>query len=141
MGRTNTSLASAALGNTLTRSGHAAVEIHSINTDRRVVLDTEIDMFADSETKVTSLGKVTLAELVFLNLQSTFQDFLGFRTTDSDVHGNLFVTTNTEGTDGVSGLAYEALSQAMWTEGNYCWLSYCRLAFDHSTVPAPSQLE
>ncbi len=118
------SLASATLGNTLTRSGpmtcqhrssyadicrysHAAVEIHSVNTNRRVVLDTEIDVFADTETKVASLREVALAEFVFLDLQSTFQDFLGLWSTDCNVHSDLFVTTDTEGSDGVSGLACE----------------------------------
>jgi hypothetical protein len=100
-------LASATLGNTLTRAGHAAVEVHSVNTDRRVVLDTEIDVFADTETEVASLGEVALAEFVFLDLQSTLQDFLSFWSTDGNVDSDLFVTTDTEGTDGVSGLACE----------------------------------
>lgn len=51
----NMGLASATLGNTLTRSGHAGVEVHSVDTNRRVVLDTEIYMFADTETEVASL--------------------------------------------------------------------------------------
>jgi len=103
---THTALASAALGNTLTRSGHAAVEIHSVDTNRRVVLDTEIDVLADTETEVASLGEVALAQLIFLDLQSTLQDFLGLGATDGNVDSNLFVTTDTEGSDGVSGLAY-----------------------------------
>jgi hypothetical protein len=121
---TNGGLASATLGNTLTRSGpinhqhpfialfpsllysHAGVEVHSVNTNRWVVLDTEIDVFADTETEVASLREVALAELVFLDLQSTLQDFLGLWATDGDVHRDLLVTTDTEGTDGVSGLAY-----------------------------------
>merc|ERR1739841_225441 len=49
VGRSNMGLAAATLGNTLTRSGHAAEEVHSVNTDRRVVLDTEIDVLADTE--------------------------------------------------------------------------------------------
>lgn len=102
---TNGRLAATTLGNTLTRTGHACVEIHSVNTDRRVVLDTEIDVFGDTETEVTSLGEVALAELIFLDLQSTLQDFLGLWATDGDVNSDLFVTTDTEGTDGVSGLA------------------------------------
>lgn len=98
-------LAATTLGNTLTRAGHAGVEIHSVNTDRRVVLDTEIDVLGDTETKVTSLGEVALAELILLDLQSTLQDFLGLWTTDGNVNSDLFVTTDTEGTDSISGLA------------------------------------
>merc|ERR1711977_685502 len=97
----------ATLGNTLTRSGHAAEEVHSVNTDRRVVLDTEIDVLADTETEVASLREVALAELVFLDLQSTLQDLLSLWSADSDVNGNLLVTTDTEGSDGVAGLAVD----------------------------------
>jgi hypothetical protein len=100
-------LASATLRNTLTGSGHAAVEVHSVNTNRRVVLDTEIDVFADTEAEITSLREVALSEFVFLDLQSTLQDFLGLWSTDCDVHGNLLVTTDTECSDGVPGLACE----------------------------------
>jgi hypothetical protein len=98
-------LASATLGNTLTRSGHAAVEVHSVDTNRRIVLDTKIDVFADTEAEVTSLREVALSEFVFLDLQSTLQDFLSLWSPDCDVHGDLLVTTDTEGSDGVSGLA------------------------------------
>jgi len=52
---TDVGLAPAALGHTLTRSGHAAVEVHSVDTNCWVVLDTEIDVFADTEAEVTGL--------------------------------------------------------------------------------------
>jgi len=84
---------------------HAAVEVHSVDTNRWVVLDTKINVFADTETEVASLREVALAKLILLDLQSTLQDFLSFWSTDSDVHSNLLVTTDTEGTDGVTGLA------------------------------------
>jgi hypothetical protein len=106
-------LASSALSNTGTRSGHAGVEVHSVDTNRRVVLNTKIDVFADTEAKVASLGEVALAELIFLDLQSTLQDFLSFWSTDSDMHSYLLVTTDTERTDGVSGLACRELGLDM----------------------------
>jgi hypothetical protein len=62
-------------------------------------------VFADSETEVTGLREVALAKLIFLDLQSTLENFLGLWATDSDVNGDLFVTTDTEGTDGVTSLA------------------------------------
>jgi hypothetical protein len=86
---------------------HAGEEIHPVNSDRRVILDTKIDVFADTETEVTSLREVALAEFVFLDLQSTLQDFLSLWSTDSDMHSNLLVTTDTESSDSVSGLAYK----------------------------------
>ena len=105
VGRSNLALAAATLGNTLTRTGHAGVEIHAVNANRWVVFDTEIDVFADTEAEVASLREVALAELVFLDLQSTLQDLLGLGAADGDVHRDLLVTTDTEGSDGVSGLA------------------------------------
>merc|ERR1711988_1427687 len=100
-------LAAATLGNTLTRSGHAAEEVHSVNTDRRVVLDTEIDVLADTEAEVASLGEVALAELVLLDLEATLEDLLSLGASDGDVDSNLLVTSDTEGSDGVSGLAVD----------------------------------
>lgn len=88
---------------------HAAVEVHSVDTDCRVVLDTEINVLADTKTEVTGLGEVALAELIFLDLQATLQDFLGLWATDGNMNGDLLVTTNTEGTDSISGLAYEVI--------------------------------
>jgi hypothetical protein len=62
-------------------------------------------VFADTEAEVASLGEVALAQFVFLDLQATLENFLGLGTTDGNVNGNLFVTTDTEGTDGVASLA------------------------------------
>jgi hypothetical protein len=88
---------------------HAAVEIHSVDTNRRVILDTEINVLADTKAEVASLREVTLAELIFLDLQSTLQDFLSLWSSNGDMDSDLLVTTDTEGSDSVSGLAYERL--------------------------------
>jgi hypothetical protein len=105
VGSTNGGLAAAALGDTLTWAGHADVEVHTVDTDSWVVLDTEINVLGDTETEVTGLGEVALAELVLLDLETTLEDLLGLWTTDGDVNGDLLVTADTEGTDGVSSLA------------------------------------
>ena len=116
-------LHAAAAGDALTGAGHAAVEVHAVNTDRGVVLDTEIDVLADTEAEVAGLGEVALAELVLLDLEATLENLLSLRlsvlalrshwfrlpylgATDGDVDGDLFVTADTEGTDGVTGLAW-----------------------------------
>lgn len=62
-------------------------------------------MFADTEAEVTGLGEVALSQLIFLDLEATLENLLSLGATDGDMHGNLFVTTDTEGTDGVAGLA------------------------------------
>jgi len=125
---TDGGLAAATLSNALSWSGHAAVEIHSVNSDRRVVLDTEIDVFADTETEVSSLREVTLAKLVLLDLQSTLQDLLSLWASDSDVNSDLLVTTDTESSDGVAGLACKLL--ICCRDASY-GRSYCRQEFDH----------
>ena len=118
MASSNVGLASTSLGNSLTRPGHAAVEVHSVDTNRRVVLDAEIDVFADTKTEVASLREVALSQFVFLDLQSTLQDFLGLWSTNCDVHSDLLVTTDTEGSDGVAGLAWKLeLESAEITHG------------------------
>jgi hypothetical protein len=86
---------------------HAAVEVHTVDTDTRVVLDTEIDVLVDTETEVAGLGEVALAELVLLDLETTLDDLLSLGATDGDVDGDLLVTADTEGTDSVAGLGVD----------------------------------
>lgn len=105
VGGTDTALGAATTDNTLTGTGHAAVEVHAVNTDTGVVLDTEIDVLGDTETEVAGLAEVALAQLVLLDLEATLKNLLGLGATDGDVDSDLFVTTDTEGTDGVAGLA------------------------------------
>ena len=67
----------AALGDTVAGACHADVEVHTVDTDRGVVLDAEIDVLADTEAEVAGLTEVALAELVFLDLEATLDDLLG----------------------------------------------------------------
>lgn len=86
---------------------HAAVEVHTVDTNTGVVLDTEIDVLVDTEAKVSGLREVALAELVLLDLKTTLDDLLGLGATNGDVDGDLLVTADTEGTDGVAGLGVD----------------------------------
>lgn len=86
-------------------NSHAAVEVHAIDSDRRVVFDTQVDVFADAESKVARLREVLLPELVFLDFQSPLEDFLGLGAADGDVDGDFFVTADTECADCVAGFA------------------------------------
>lgn len=76
MAGTNGALHAAAAGDALTRAGHAAVEVHAVDTNGRIVLDAEIDVLADTEAEVASLGEVALAQLVLLDLEATLDDLL-----------------------------------------------------------------
>ena len=62
-------------------------------------------MFADPKAKVSCLGEIPLLQLIFLDLQSSLKNFLGFGSTDGDVHGDLLITTDTECSDCVAGFA------------------------------------
>ena len=131
MAGTNGALHAATAGDALTGAGHAAVEVHAVDTNGGVVLDTEIDVLADTEAEVAGLGEVTLAEFVLLDLEATLENLLSLfycvrvvclsfssisfgcmylGATDGDVDGDLFVTTDTEGTNSVTGLACRYLS-------------------------------
>lgn len=68
-------------------------------------------MFADTEPEVTSLGEVALAEFVFLDLQSTLEDFFGLWSSNGHMHSDLFVTADTKCPDRVSSLACRAEGQ------------------------------
>lgn len=123
VGSADLGLATPAAGDTLTGTGpksmsvivarypgfpfhlHDDVEVHAVDTDRRVVLDAQVDVLGDTETEVAGGGEVALAELVLLDLEATLEDLLGLSATDGDVDGDLLVTADTEGTDGVTGLA------------------------------------
>lgn len=88
-----------------TGTGHADKEVHTENTDRGVVLDTQVNVLGDTETEVTGVGEVAATELVLLDLKTTLDDLLGLGTADRDVAGDLLVTADTETTEGVTGLA------------------------------------
>lgn len=114
---TDAALAAATAADALAGAGHAAVEVHAVDTDTGVVLDAEIDVLADAEAEVAGLGEVALAELVLLDLEATLENLLGLGAADGDVDGNLFVTADTEGTDGVAGLACWARALEIPTTG------------------------
>lgn len=105
VGGADSALGAAAADDTLTGAGHAAVEVHAVDTDTRVILDAKVDVLGDTETEVAGLAEVALAQLVLLDLEATLENLLGLGATDGDVDRDLFVTTDTEGTDGVAGLA------------------------------------
>ena len=73
-------------------------------TDGWIVLDAQINVLLDAEAESAGLGEVALLELVLLDLQPTVEDLLGLWPTNGAVARDLFVTSDTEGSDGVSGL-------------------------------------
>ena len=84
---------------------HAAVKVHAVDTNGRVILDTKIDVFRDTETKVARVREVLLPQLIFLDLETTFEDFFGFGPPDGNMDRDLFISADTERPNGVAGFA------------------------------------
>lgn len=96
---------------------HDDVKVHSVNTDGRVVLDTKINVLRDTETKVSRLGEVALAQLVLLDLQSTLENLLSLGAADGDVHGDLFVPTDAKSSHRVARLrVYGRLARELFQD-------------------------
>merc|ERR1719244_1468335 len=74
------------------------VEVHTVDANAGVILDTQIDVFLNTEPEVG------LPQLVLAHLEATLKDFLGLWASDGAVHGDLFVTPDTERSDSVTGL-------------------------------------
>lgn len=85
---------------------HAAVEVHAVDTDCRIILDAQIDVLTNAKPKVARLGEVLFPQLVLLDLETAFEDLLSFGTTDGDMDGDFLVTTDAECADGVAGFAF-----------------------------------
>lgn len=78
---------------------HAAVEVHAVDTNRWIVLDTKIDVLRDTEAEVASFAEVALPQFVLLDLEPTLEDFLCLWATNGDMNSDLLVTADTEGSD------------------------------------------
>ena len=73
-------------------------------TDGWIVFDAQIDVFLNTEAESASLGEVALLQFVLLDLEATVEDLLSLGAADGAVARDFFVTSDTEGTDGVTGL-------------------------------------
>merc|ERR1719293_95546 len=67
------------------------VEVHTVDTDVRVVLDTQIDMLSNTEAKVALVGEVFTPQLELLNLESPLEDLLCFGSPDGAMDRDLLV--------------------------------------------------
>lgn len=107
MARANFANAALTTANTITRASKDHKEVHTVDTDAGIVLDTQVNVFLDTETEGTTIREVSVLEFVFLDLQALFKDLFSLGTTDSAVNGDLFITANGEGTDSVAGLGVD----------------------------------
>ncbi len=84
---------------------HAAVKVHPVNSNRRIILDSQIDMFADAEPKIARLREVLLAQFILLHFEAALENFFGFGATDGHMHGDFVIAADAKGTDCVAGFA------------------------------------
>ena len=89
---------------------HAAVKIHAVDANGRVVFDSQINVFTDTKSEIARFRKVLLLELIFLDLEATLEDFFCLGSSHGDMDGNFLVTTDPKGTDSVAGLAFRAIT-------------------------------
>ena len=76
MCKSKTSWLALLVSNVHARSAENNVEIHTVNTNGRIILDTQINVFLDTEPEVTVLGKVVTAQLVFFDLKEKCKNWL-----------------------------------------------------------------
>ena len=103
VGVTDGGASALALGDAFTAAAEDDVEVHTVDTGGRVVLDTEIDVFVDTEAERAGVGEVVGAEFVLLDLEALVEELHSLLAADGAVGGDLFVTADTEGTDGDAG--------------------------------------
>mgnify|MGYP003385457674 CR=1 len=98
-----------AAGNTVAGAGQDDKEVHTEDTGGGIIFKTKIDVLGDTKSEASGVGEVLLLQLILLDLQASVKDLVGLETTDGHIHGDLLVSSDTEGTHSVSGLAVDGL--------------------------------
>jgi len=104
VGRSDTSSLAAPVPNILTGAAQHHVEIHTVDANAGVVLDSQVNVLLNSKAKISVGREVFPPQLILLDLESPLQDFLGLGSPDSAVHSDLLVPPDAEGPDSVPGL-------------------------------------
>ena len=78
------------------------VEIHTEDTSEWIILNTQINVFLNTEAETSGVRKVYFSELSVLNFKSSFENFVGFVASDCNVSSHFFVSLDTETSDGES---------------------------------------
>jgi len=102
---THARLTGTALGNTISRAVQHNIEIHTINTSRWIVFNTEINVFGNTKTEITSSREISADKFVFLNLEASLEELHGLFAANGNKARNLFVTTDRPLAHSVAGLS------------------------------------
>ena len=99
----NGGFASSSESNSAACSFQNDVEVHTENTSEGIILNAQIDVFLNAETETSSIREVYFSELSVFDFESSFENFVGFVASDCNVSSHLFVSLDTETSDGESG--------------------------------------
>lgn len=104
--KSDAGLGSSALGDALSGAVEDNVEVHTVDTDGRIVLKTKIDVLINTEAEVSGGAEVVVKQLELLDAETLLDDFEGLGATDGGVDGDLLVTADTELSDGVASFFF-----------------------------------
>ena len=88
------------------------VEVHTVDTNGGIVLDTQIDMLVNTEAEVSLIRETSPPQLVLLDLESSFEDLLSLGTSHRAPAGDFLVPPDTKGSHGEPGLGEARLLTA-----------------------------
>ena len=95
--------ASSSKANSASWSFKDDVKVHTENTGEWIILNTQIDVFLDTETETSSIREVSFSEFSVLDFKSSFENFVSLISSDGNVSGDFLVSFDTEASDGESG--------------------------------------
>jgi len=99
------------------------VKVHTENTGEWIILDTQINVFLNTETETSSIWEVDFSQFSVLDFKSSFENFISLVSSDSDVCGHFFVSLNTETSDGESSSGWDWFLSGKIFQDFWCWVN------------------
>ena len=79
------------------------VEVHTENTGEGIILNTQINVLLNTKSEASCIREISLFEFSVLDLETSFQDLIGFVSSNGDMDCNLFISFDAETSDCESG--------------------------------------
>ena len=83
------------------------VKVHTENTSEWIILDTQIDVLLNTETKASSIREIFLLEFSILDLESSFEDLVSLISSDGDMDSDFFITLDVEASNSVTSAGWD----------------------------------
>ena len=99
------------------------VKVHTENTGEWIILDTQINVFLNTETETSSIWEVSFSQFSVLDFKSSFENFISLVSSDSDVSGDFLVSLNTETSDGESSSGWDWFLSSKIFQDFWCWVN------------------